>query len=350
MVEWKNWDKYEDNFKKCSQYKSVLIYGNKEEKGYDISILIPTFKRSNTLKQALESALNQNQSIKYNIIVVDNYAEIDNETDELMRQYCEEYQNILYYRNETNMGIVGNWNRCIELCTGKWMCMLHDDDLLKPEFLTAMVRIINKENVGICGSYRELLDERVDKRNQIGYHGVVGKGIELYTYLRKQSPIRLNMRDVAYSRHFPCNPYMINKKYAIEIGGFSHTFLIADLVFPAIMIKKYGACMIPDKLAICRFSQNESTKKEMMQLMIEYGSKMAEKAAIEISASKRFVEKRRQEAVIIEYNIFPNLKSIIDFQEVYNEYNLDNKYKFKLMQKIVILKYYIGWGMTFFRK
>ena len=83
--------------------------------------------------------------------------------------------------------------------------------------------------------------------------------------------------------------------------------------------------------------------------MIEYGSKMAEEAAKKISVSAKFAEKRRQEAVIIEYNIFPNLKNIIDFQEIFYEYHLDSKYKFKMIRKIVLLKYYIGWGMTFFR-
>ena len=141
MIDWKNWDKYEDNFKKCSKYKSNLIYGNEEKRDYEVSIVIPTYKRSTLLKQALDSALCQEREINYNIIVLDNYAEGDEETDKLMKHYCKEHENIVYYRNEINLDIVGNWNRGIELCMGSWMCMLHDDDLLKPEFLVNMMKI-----------------------------------------------------------------------------------------------------------------------------------------------------------------------------------------------------------------
>jgi glycosyltransferase involved in cell wall biosynthesis len=47
--------------------------------------------------------------------------------------------NFRYYVNGENMGQAGNWNRGIELGRGEWHTMLHDDDLLLPDFAAAMM-------------------------------------------------------------------------------------------------------------------------------------------------------------------------------------------------------------------
>ena len=54
------------------------------------------------------------------------------------------YTKLLRYKNEKNLGIYGNWNRCLQLARGKWYTMLHDDDLLSNNFLKEMMGVLNK--------------------------------------------------------------------------------------------------------------------------------------------------------------------------------------------------------------
>lgn len=63
-----------DNFKKYKHIDSNLIFKqeNIDINNIDFTIAIPTFKRLNTLKEAIDSALNQNIDTKYEIIVVEN--------------------------------------------------------------------------------------------------------------------------------------------------------------------------------------------------------------------------------------------------------------------------------------
>ena len=41
---------------------------------------------------------------------------------------------VRYYRNETTLGLAGNWNQCIRLSRGHWVHILHQDDLILPGF------------------------------------------------------------------------------------------------------------------------------------------------------------------------------------------------------------------------
>lgn len=42
---------------------------------------------------------------------------------------------VRYFANEPALGAVGNWNRCLREARGEWVTVLHEDDLLYPNYL-----------------------------------------------------------------------------------------------------------------------------------------------------------------------------------------------------------------------
>lgn len=104
-----------------------------------ITIAIPVYNRTSFFVEAVESALNQTVTVA--IIIVDNASETD-----FFKNYVSNSNrpNLKYYRNETNVGMVGNWNKCIDLCETEWLSILHDDDALAPTFVEYIVTLINK--------------------------------------------------------------------------------------------------------------------------------------------------------------------------------------------------------------
>lgn len=105
------------------------------------TIAIPTYKRTNLLKEAIESALDQSYAGTYDVIVVDNNPDRDDETELMMMEYRDNAR-IGYYKNSVNLGMTGNWNRLYELARGKYVVMLHDDDLLYDYYLSVMDRFL----------------------------------------------------------------------------------------------------------------------------------------------------------------------------------------------------------------
>ena len=155
--------KYENNFKKFTHIKSKLVFGDLDyNENPMVTIAIPTYKRPDLLKQAIDSAINQNDFADYEIIVVDNDSDsiiYESETEKLIKSYGD--PKILYYKNEDNLGIYGNWNRCLELARGKWYIMLHDDDILLNDFLKETLYILSRNPNISCIKVRHfILDER----------------------------------------------------------------------------------------------------------------------------------------------------------------------------------------------
>lgn len=104
-----------------------------------VTIAIPTYNRAKFLKSAIVSSLNQTFD-KYEVLIVDNNSTDD--TTQIVGKFRD--KRITYIKNNKNIGMIGNWNRCIELARGKYIIILGDDDTLEPNFLFDSVKIFNK--------------------------------------------------------------------------------------------------------------------------------------------------------------------------------------------------------------
>jgi len=102
-----------------------------------ISICIPVYNGGAYLSACLDTVLAQSFA-DYEIIVVD-----DGSTDDsaaLIETYRQNHPAIRCYQNEKNLGLVGNWNRCLELANGQWIKFVFQDDLLAPDCLHKLMQ------------------------------------------------------------------------------------------------------------------------------------------------------------------------------------------------------------------
>lgn len=138
-----------DNMQETAQTPSFCIksFGDYEVPQYTIAI--PTFNRVDLLKLAIDSAVNQDDFSDYEILVVDNNPERDDATELLMREY-KSNERIAYYKNNKNLGMTGNWNKLYLLARTEWVVMLHDDDMLYPDFMKIMKRTVESDKDASC--------------------------------------------------------------------------------------------------------------------------------------------------------------------------------------------------------
>lgn len=136
---------YVDNFAKYKHVKSTQLYGKHRTTAPKVSIVIPTYRRPELLKEAVESAINQDGYDDYEIVIVDNDATGEFTAHIIAMLNLFNDIKIIYYRNQENIGMFGNWNRCIELATGEWVTILNDDDILFKYYLASMT--INCDDV-----------------------------------------------------------------------------------------------------------------------------------------------------------------------------------------------------------
>lgn len=110
-----------------------------------VSILIPVFNREKYIGATLESALAQTHS-NIEVIVVDNCSQ-DN-TWQIISEYAGKDSRIKCFQNDTNIGPVRNWEKCIQLAQGDYGKILWSDDLLHPTFIEKTLPYLADSDVG----------------------------------------------------------------------------------------------------------------------------------------------------------------------------------------------------------
>jgi glycosyltransferase involved in cell wall biosynthesis len=116
-----------------------------------ISVCLPLYNGRHCVEGALDSLVNQTRKPD-EVIVRD-----DCSSDEGAK-LIEKYQslNIDLSTNTENLGMIGNWNKCLEDSTGDIVTFLHQDDGYETNFLQELERDLdNDKNIGmwVCDTY-----------------------------------------------------------------------------------------------------------------------------------------------------------------------------------------------------
>src|SRR3954447_3988085 len=119
-----------------------------------VTIAIPTRNRSGFLREAIESCLRQTFT-DFELLVCDNASTDD--TAAVVASFDD--PRIRYVRNSADLGMVGNWNRCIAEARGELIANLPDDDLCLPDRLARQVAIFDAHpETGIVHGDAEMVD------------------------------------------------------------------------------------------------------------------------------------------------------------------------------------------------
>jgi len=121
-----------------------------------VTVCIPVYNGSAYIAESIESVLTQTFK-DLHLIVCDNCS-TDN-TEEVVQSFHD--PRLTYVRNEKNIGLVGNANRCLDLASGEYVCILHHDDIMLPENLEQKVRLLDDHpEVGFVHSNIMLIDSK----------------------------------------------------------------------------------------------------------------------------------------------------------------------------------------------
>jgi glycosyltransferase involved in cell wall biosynthesis len=121
-----------------------------------VTIGIPTYNRAGrTLSATIESALQQTYE-NIEVIISDNCS-IDH-TGEVVNSYGS--GKIRYMRQEVNIGSNGNYNALLKSARGDYFLLLHDDDLIDPDFIqTCMDAARYETSYGLIRTGTRMIDD-----------------------------------------------------------------------------------------------------------------------------------------------------------------------------------------------
>jgi glycosyltransferase involved in cell wall biosynthesis len=119
-----------------------------------VSICVPTYNGAKFLQPALKSALNQTFE-DTEVLIVDDAS--SDETVAIATKAAAVDSRIRVLLNENNLGLVGNWNRCMLESRGIWVKFLFQDDVLAPTCVEALLTAAKATGCPFSACFREFL-------------------------------------------------------------------------------------------------------------------------------------------------------------------------------------------------
>lgn len=257
---------YRNGFIADENVQSSLVVGDKCIERPLVSIAIPTYKRPDLLRKAVESALAQKTDVSFEVVVVDNDSDSASasEVDTCIRSF--EVSNLRLFRNNKNIGLYGNWNRCIQMSCGEWVSILNDDDLLDGNFISRCVEEIKKNpNISALSCKARILNDKISTTNRFPFYRSLARYVrEIVERDRPGKISQLYIKDYFLNyHHFGSLGILFDRKKSIELGGFYSGFYpVSDYIFFIKLMMKHGMYHIKETLANYRIHANESIKFE----------------------------------------------------------------------------------------
>lgn len=141
-----------------------------DNENYKVSIIIANYNKAEYIEKAINSALSQDFTQEYEIIIVDDNS-TDNSVDiinSVKAKYPEKIQIVL---NNKNRGVYKNYLSGMQIAKGEYITMLDADDEMMPEKLLLQSNVLDSNpEVSVVTNSAVLIDNINDRRFNYNYH------------------------------------------------------------------------------------------------------------------------------------------------------------------------------------
>jgi glycosyltransferase involved in cell wall biosynthesis len=267
-----------------------------------ISVVIPVFNRQHLIGAALDSVLAQDVP-ELDIVIVDNHS--DDGTWEFLQTYDDE--RVRLFRNDCNIGLFGNFNRCAEEIRGQYVLFLCSDDRLAPAFLRSAIALLDRYPSAALLSSRGVVVSAAGRKSVIAdcfprglYDGASVPSAWFWTnYTYGANPFNypsgIVMRTSALNRSLP---------FRAEIGAGADIDLF-------LRVLSYGDLLISDEIGcfVARHGGQESLLARSRGALVNSEFALLSAFEAELQRAGTYDEINRQMACTVLGEVIRNARS-----------------------------------------
>jgi len=217
------------------------------------------------LAQCIESVLAQTFT-NFELLLVDD-GSTDN-TLAIAERYASFDARVRVAKNSRNLGLVGNWNRCIELSSAPWVKFVFQDDTLRPNGLSALLNSANLAGVPLAFGRREFLfEEGTSPESASLYESFAHRIAELFPkdgHIDACGFSRLLLANLTWN--FVGEPVAVLFKRDVfnEVGTFHPSVAVfCDMEYWARVGTRFGAAYTTETVADFRVHAGSTTARTM---------------------------------------------------------------------------------------
>jgi glycosyltransferase involved in cell wall biosynthesis len=217
-----------------------------------VSVCIPTYNGSQFLHECIDSILSQTFH-DFQLLIVDDRS-FDNTVD-IAKEYAAKDSRIKVVVNSQNLGLVGNWNRCLEIAEGEWIKFVFQDDLLAPECIEKML-LATRSGKPIVYCDRNFIFEaqtlEATKQEYLSHLSVQHIFGEV-TEISAQQYVEFALKNIGINFVGEPTSMMFHRSVFDRFGSFNpHLIMICDFEFYTRIAIHTGIVRVPEKLASFR--------------------------------------------------------------------------------------------------
>lgn len=225
-----------------------------------VSICIPVYNGGKFLRQCLDTCLQQSFS-DYEIVICD-----DGSTDDsiaILESYAKD-KRVRFFKNDKNLGLVGNWNKCLEMAKGEWIKFVFQDDYITSDCLEKFVDAVDADTMLLVSKRYFVLPKNATDQEK-GYYSDEVRTLENTGHYKGNLFSAKQISEIAAQNicmNFIGEPSLsfFRKSVVKEIGTFNaHLKQICDLEFLLRIASKYGLKYLPQQLCAFRVHADSTT-------------------------------------------------------------------------------------------
>jgi glycosyltransferase involved in cell wall biosynthesis len=180
---------------------------------------------------------------------------------------AESYRNadgrVRVVRNPTNLGLVGNWNRSIDLANGEWIKFVFQDDTIEPNCLSRMLDAAG-DSVSFVASQRTLIFETgtdtVIRNWYLAHKKLVSELFAGSPFLSAERCQRLALDYFGLNVFGEPTAVLIRRSAFEKVGRFDPTLVMnCDFEMWMRIAIHFGAAMVDENLATFRVHGGSAT-------------------------------------------------------------------------------------------
>ncbi|MCV7351974.1 glycosyltransferase family 2 protein [Mycobacterium parmense] len=220
-----------------------------------VSVCVPMYNNSATIERCLRSILDQ-EGVDFEILVVDDKSSDDcaAKAAALLRPGDR------LVRNDPNLGLNGNHNKCIEMARGQLIQFVHGDDWLLPGALSTLVPLFEDPAVGMAFAPRRVINAK-----DVPLHRRLGPAHIWFPWLRKHNRGSLLVCQMMYQAamgNWIGEPtcVMFRRQLGVDVGGLrDNIYQLVDLDFWLRLMLRCDVCFVRKKLSVRSHSAGTTT-------------------------------------------------------------------------------------------
>jgi glycosyltransferase involved in cell wall biosynthesis len=270
-----------------------------------VCICIPTYNAEKTIRETLDSILNQKYQ-HLDIHIVDNAS-----TDATLKVVAEfDDERIKIHRGDINVGAEGNFNRCIQLASGKYTAIYHADDIYEPDMVEKQVDFLERHSkAGAIFTEASLIDESGKRVGQIRLPQDTAREDGLYDFATMFKAV------LRYSNFFICPSFMVRTSvYQQEIVSWRGDLFgsSSDLDVWLRILQQHSIGHLPQALMRYRVgnaqwsarTRQETARADFFRVTDHYLAQEGVRALLDKSDFQNYARLERRDRVMRAINLF----------------------------------------------